>query len=131
MAERLWNKPKRGSVRSLRVAHEIREIISDVLYRDKPYDEKLGDFSVTVTSVKVSSSLQDAVIYVIPLEREKSDKIMQYLNRLVPRFRSDIAHRLGLKCAPNIKFEEDESFDYADHMNEVFKRISENSSSKE
>lgn len=124
MTGRLWNKGKKESVRSLRVAHEIREIISQILYKGKPYDENLGDFSVTVTAVKISSSLQDAVIYVVPLEKDKSDQIMEYLSKMTPRFRSQISHKMRLKFAPNIKFVIDESFDYADRINELFKSIS-------
>lgn len=123
MTERLWNKKKSGSVRALRVGHEIKEIISEILWKEKPYEEGVGEFSVTVTDVIVSSSLQDAVIYVMPLNKNLTDTIMDYLNRRTPQFRSGIGRRLGLKFTPNIRFAIDKSFDYAEHIDMLLKKI--------
>lgn len=123
MADKLWQKKKTGGHRTLRVAHEIKEILSDLFRRDLPYDPEVGEFYVTVTSVKVSSSLQDALVFVIPLERDKSDAIIGYLNKHAPYFRSGLSRRLGLKFAPNFRFLMDESYDYADKMHSLLSKI--------
>lgn len=114
---------KKEPVRQLRVAQDIKGIISNILYTERPYDEELGDFIVSVTAVEVSSSLQDAKIFVIPMDKSKSDKIMDYLKRNTTFFKTLLGKRLQLRYVPNIKFIFDESYDYADHMNIVFDKI--------
>lgn len=123
MAEKLWNKKKAGSVRSLRVAHEIKQVISEILWKKKPYEEGVGEFSVTVTDVVVSSSLQDVMIYVVPIDKNLTTNIMDYLNRRAPQFKTMIGRRLGLKFTPNIRFDIDKSFDYADHIDKLLEQI--------
>ena len=123
MADKLWSKKKSTPVRPLRVAREIMELISQILLRDGCYDSELGNVVVTVTDVKVSSSLQDAVIFVVPLNREKTDEILQYLNVKSPQFRSSLGHGLRLKYTPNIRFVLDKSFDYADRVERVLNEL--------
>lgn len=123
MTEKLWNKKKAGSVRSLRVAHEIKQIISEILWKEKPYEDGVGEFSVTVTDVVVSSSLQDVTIYVVPIDKTLTDTIMDYLKRRSSQFKTMIGRRLGLKFTPNIRFNIDNSFDYADHIDRLLEQI--------
>lgn len=122
MAEKLWKKNK-TPVRTLRVAHEIRDILSDVIRRYRPYEEGVPDFHVTVTDVKVSASLQDAVVFVLPIEKDYIDDVLDYLNRHSVYFKTELAHRMKLKFATNLKFVLDQSFDYADRITELLSKI--------
>lgn len=114
---------KKESVRQLRVAQDIKSAISNIFYTERPYDEKLGDFIISVTAVEVSSSLQDAKIFVIPMDKNKSQQIMEYLEKFTSYFKTILGRRLQLKFVPNIKFIFDESYDYADKMDAVFKKL--------
>ena len=122
MAEKLWKKNK-TPVRTLRVANEIREILSETIRRHRPQEEGMQDFHVTVTDVKVSASLQDAVVFVVPIEKDRVQEVLEYLNRHSVFFKTELAHRMKLKFATNLKFILDESFDYADRITELLSKI--------
>lgn len=115
-------KKKRDSVRQLRVAHDIKELMSKILQTDRPYDSNLETLIVSITSVQVSASLQDVKIFVLPMDKDKSGYIMEYLQKHTTYFKTILGQKLQLKFVPNIKFFFDESYDYADHIDDVFKK---------
>ena len=146
------NAPKKDSVRQQRVARDIKNMLSEILYRDRPYDEKLGDFIVSITSVVVSASLQDAKIFVVPMVGDayapqiantqdsaqevarmqeivsgqkiaRTQEIMKYLEKNTTFFKTMLGQKLQLRFVPNIRFIFDDSYDYADHMDDVFRKL--------
>lgn len=126
MADKLWSKKKSTPVRPLRVAREIMEVMSQILLRDGRYDISERRIEVTITDVKVSPSLQDALIFFVPLYNANAEEALEYLNLKAPRFRAALGQKLRLKYTPNIRFVLDTSFDYADRVEKILNRINTN-----
>jgi ribosome-binding factor A len=98
------------SQRMLRVAELIRHAMAQLLSRGEINDPDLAGLVVTVPSVKMSPDLKLATIYVMPLGGQAQDAIVAVLDRHKKFLRGEIAHRINLKFAPDIRFKVDESF---------------------
>jgi ribosome-binding factor A len=98
------------SQRMLRVAELIRHATAQLLARGEINDPDLVGKVVTVPSVKMSPDLKLATIYVMPLGGEGQATIVAILDRHKKFLRGEVAHRVNLKFAPEIRFKVDESF---------------------
>ena len=100
------------SQRMLRVAELIRHAMSDLLVRSALSDPVLEHWTVTVPEVRMSPDLKLATIYVLPLGGKGTDEVLSALDRHKRQLRAEIARRINLKFAPDIRFEADPRFDY-------------------
>lgn len=98
------------SQRMLRVAELIRHAMAQLLARGEINDPDLAGLVVTVPSVRMSPDLKLATIYVMPLGGQSQDAICAILDRHKKYLRGEVAHRVNLKYAPEIRFKVDESF---------------------
>lgn len=103
--------PSAPSQRQLRVAELIRQAMSEMLARGDIYDELLATHPVSVTGVRVSPDLKLASINVLPLGGEGATAIIAALDHHRKYIRGEIARRINLKFAPDIRFYADDSFD--------------------
>jgi ribosome-binding factor A len=93
--------------RPARIGEEIRQELADLLSREV-HDPGIG--FVTVTHVKVSADLQVARAYYTTLGDETARRnTARALERAKPFLRRRIAGRLGLRRAPELAFQFDES----------------------
>ena len=107
-------KPATGpSQRQLRVAEEIRHVLAGLFERRDFRDPDLADAQITVTEVRVGADLKHAVAYVSRLGRSDVDVLLPALRRATPFLRSQVAHALRLKFAPDLTFQPDHALDYA------------------
>ena len=104
------------SQRQLRVGEAVRHALAEVFERGLLRDPALNGISVTVTEVKVSPDLRNAVAFVTPLGGGEADAIVEALGRAAAFLRRRVAETVNLKYAPNLTFRLDESFDYAGHI---------------
>ena len=74
-------------------------------------DPVLDGHVVTVPKVKMSPDLKLATIYVMPLGGKDGDEVIAALERNKKYMRGEIAHRINLKFAPELRFRIDDSFD--------------------
>ena len=95
----------------LRVAELIRHSMAELLTRGAINDPVLDGHVVTVPRVKMSPDLKLASVYVMPLGGKDTSEVIAALDRHKKYLRSEIAHRINLKFAPEIRFKIDESFD--------------------
>lgn len=94
--------------RSDRIAEEIRKLIGKALTTEIA-DPKLPPFS-SVTEVLVNHDLSVAKIYVSNLNgRTAADDLLAVLNRAMPYLRRQVAQRLALRNAPELRFYYDDS----------------------
>jgi ribosome-binding factor A len=98
------------SQRMLRVAELIRHEIADLLGRGG-LDPILERQIVTVPKVKMSPDLKLATIYVVPLGGKDPLPILEALGRCQKQLRGEIARRVNLRAAPEIRFKTDEAFE--------------------
>jgi ribosome-binding factor A len=98
------------SQRMLRVAELIRHEIAGLLSRGEITDPDLAGLVVTVPQVRMSPDLKLATVYVMPLGGKAQDVIVAILDRHKKFLRGEVAQRINLKFAPEIRFKVDESF---------------------
>lgn len=108
---RLHHSGGEPSQRMLRVGELIRHTLSDLLSRGAVTDPVLEDHVITVPDVRMSPDLKLATIYVMPLGGEDMDEVLTALERHKKFLRGEIAGRINLKFAPEVRFKADRSFD--------------------
>lgn len=113
---RVHHKGGEPSQRMLRVAELIRHAMAQMLTRGEINDPDLAGLVVTVPSVKMSPDLKLATIYVMPLGGQSQDAIVAILDRHKKFLRTEIAHQVNLKYAPEIRFRVDDSFENAERI---------------
>lgn len=108
------------SQRQLRVAEVIRHRLAEVLARGDVHDPDLSRFSITVSEVVASNDLKLATAYVMPLGGEGAAEALAGLRRCKAELRHLVARDLGLKFAPDLRFELDTTFDRMDDTRRLF-----------
>jgi ribosome-binding factor A len=116
MANHRSEKSAGPSQRQLRVGELIRHALAEMLTRGEIYDDVLTSHLVTIPEVRMSPDLRLASIYVMPLGGKDVKPVLAALERNKKYIRSEIAHEVNLKFAPDIRFMADESFDEADRI---------------
>jgi len=110
-----------GSQRQLRVGELIRHAIADMLTRGDVHDPVLESHIVTVPEVAVTADLRLATIYVMPLGGKDTQPVLDALERNKKFLRGEIAHRVNLKFAPDIRFRLDERFNEAERIDRLLR----------
>jgi len=108
--------------RQLQVGEELRHALSRILQRGELRDPALHDVAVTVTEVRLSPDLKNATAFVMPLGGKQSAEVIAGLTRSAGYLRSQIARAVPLRFTPSLAFALDNSFDYANRINELLHR---------
>ncbi len=108
--------PEQQSVRVLKVGERVRHILAELLARGEAHDDVLRAHTISVTEVRMSADLRNAKAYVKPLMGEDEKAVLKALRTNTAFFQKEVAQRLGLKFAPRLSFQPDESFDEADRI---------------
>ena len=114
-------QPAAGSQRQLRVGELIRHEIADMLSRGDIHDPVVETHMITVPEVRMSPDLRLATIYVMPLGGRDEDAVVAALDRNKKYVRGEIARRVNLKFAPEIRFRVDERFDEAERIERLLR----------
>ena len=96
----------------LRVAELIRHALSELLSRGAVADPVLEGKVITVPDVRMSPDLKLATAFVMPLGGRDVKEVLQALEHNKKFLRSEVAHRISMKFAPDLRFRVDTSFDY-------------------
>lgn len=108
---RLHHNGGEPAQRVLRVAELIRQALSELLARGAVRDPVLESHVVSVPEVRMSPDLRLATIYVMPLGGKDMDPVLTALDRNKKFLRAEIAARVNLKFAPDVRFQADRSID--------------------
>ncbi len=110
-----------SSQRMQRVGDLLRQEISEIMRR-RLKDPRLG--FVTVTSVKVSSDLRYAKVYVScpGTESELTDRV-KILSGAAGFIRGELFKRITLKFIPELTFRADRSIEHAIRISKVLKEL--------
>lgn len=98
----------------------VREISNIVTHEIK--DPRLG--FITITSVDLSPDLKSARVYFSCLGNKPES--LKTLTRAKGFIRSTLAHRIRMRCIPEIEFEIDDSYEHGRKIDELFEKISPN-----
>jgi ribosome-binding factor A len=110
-----------GSQRQLRVGETVRHAVAEILAHGDVHDPDLEGHIITVPEVRMSPDLKLATIYVMPLGGRDTDTVIAALVRNKKFLRGEIAHRVNLKFAPDIRFRVDDRFDEAERIEKLLR----------
>jgi len=110
------------SQRRLRVGELIRHALADILQRGEVHDPDLEGMVVTVPEVRVTPDLKLATIFLMPLGGKGADTVVATFERNKRFLRGEIAHRINLRYAPELRFQLDTSFEEGDRVDALLRR---------
>jgi ribosome-binding factor A len=109
------------SQRALRAGELVRHAVADILARGEVHDPVIETHLITVPEVRMSPDLRLATIYVMPLGGADEKAVLQAMERNKRFLRGEIAQRVNLKFAPEIRFRIDERFDEAERIDKLLR----------
>jgi ribosome-binding factor A len=109
------------SQRQLRVGESVRHAMADILAQGSVHDADLEGHIITVPEVRMSPDLKLATIYVMPLGGRDTERVIAALDRNKKFLRGEVARRVNLKFAPDIRFRVDERFDEAERIEKLLR----------
>ena len=95
----------------LRVGELIRHVLADCLSRGLVADPALETSVVTIPEVRMSPDLKLATVYVMPLGGQNIEPVLTALDRNRKLLRAEVAHKVNLRFAPDLRFRLDDSFE--------------------
>src|SRR4030088_17648 len=110
-----------GSQRQLRVGETVRHAVADILSQGSVHDPGLEGHIITVPEVRMSPDLKLATVYVMPLGGRDSDVVNAVVERNIKFLRGEVARRVNLKFAPDIRFRVDDRFDEAERIEKLLR----------
>jgi ribosome-binding factor A len=111
------------------VGEGIRQEISQLLLSEV-HDPGIG--LITLTRVKVSPDLQLARIFYTQIGDDKAkSQTRKALERATPFLRRQLASRINLRRAPEIRFEFDESIENQDRIERILMELAEERKARE
>jgi ribosome-binding factor A len=109
------------SQRVLRVGELIRHALAEMLTRGEVHDPVIEGHMITVPEVRMSADLRLATVYVMPLGGRDVKEVVDALERNKRFLRGELARRVNLKFAPDIRFRADERFDEAERIEKLLR----------
>jgi ribosome-binding factor A len=110
-----------ASQRQLRVGELIRHELAAMLSRGDIHDPVIEGHMITVPEVRMSPDLRLATIYIMPLAGRDEGDVLAALDRNARYVRGEIAQRVNLKFAPEIRFRIDDRFDEAERIEKLLR----------
>ena len=112
---------KEPSQRQLRVAQEIKRVITSVLERGDMRAEEIRSAFITLTEVRVSPDLKYVTAYVMTLNGKNLGIVLEMLNAEKGTFKKEIASKLQLRYTPDITFRADDTFVELERIEKLLK----------
>jgi ribosome-binding factor A len=109
------------SQRQFRVGELVRHAMAEVLTRGDVHDPVIEGHVITVPEVRMSPDLRLATIYVMPLGGRDLDEVLAAFERNKKYLRGEIARRVNLKFAPDVRFQIDERFAEAERIEKILR----------
>ena len=103
--------------RQLRVGEMIKQALGMIFIRDEVKLVNLSTKEITVTEVRMSQDLKTAKIFVMPLGG-KNAKLKEFSFVI----RKVLSKKIVMKFLPKLYFIKDDSFDYAEKIENLIKQ---------
>ena len=110
------------SQRQLRVGEMIKQSLGMIFARNEAKVPNLETNSITVTEVKMSQDLKVAKAFVLPLGGENAEEKIKLLKQFSFLIRKVLSKKITIKFLPKILFTKDESFEYAEKIENLIKQ---------
>ena len=118
------------SQRQLRVGEMVKQNLGELLIRNEAKIPSVNSKLITVTEVRMTPDLKTARVYVIPLGGVETKETVRILTEYSHLVRKALSKRLDIKFLPKLTFVEDNSFEYAEKIERIIKKIKVNDTEK-
>ncbi len=108
--------------RQLRVGEMIKQSLGMIFVRNEAKVPDLETNNITVTEVKMSQDLKVAKAYVLPLGGKNAEETVEKLKKYSFLIRKTLSKKVIMKFLPKILFAKDDSFDYAEKIENLIKQ---------
>ena len=108
--------------RQLRVGEMIKQALGMIFLRDEAKLPNLETREITVTEVKMSQDLKIAKVFVLPLGGKNAPEVIDKLKEFSFVIRKVLSKKITIKFLPKLLFVKDESFDYAEKIENLIKQ---------
>ena len=109
------------SQRQLRVGEMIKQSLGIIFIRDEAKIPNLSTKEITVTEVRMSPDLKTAKVFVMPLGGKNAVEIVNKLKEFSFVIRKTLSNKIIMKFLPKLFFVKDESFEYAEKIENLIK----------
>ena len=99
------------SQRQLRVGEVIRHALAEILQRGDVHDPVFEGSVITVPEVRMAPDLKCATVFVMPLGGKGNEAVLEAFDRNKKYLRGEVARRVNLRAAPDLRFRIDTSFE--------------------
>ena len=109
------------SQRQLRVGEMIKQALGNIFMRGEAKMPNIETSNITVTEVRMSPDLKTAKAFVLPLGGKNANEVVDELKDFSFIVRKVLSKKITMKFLPKILFVKDESFDYAEKIENLIK----------
>ena len=118
----MTNLGKPVTQRQLRVGEMIKQALGMLFIRDEAKLPTLSTKEITVTEVRMSPDLKTAKIFVMPLGGKDAEEVVAKLKEFSFVIRKVLSKKIVMKFLPKLFFVKDDSFDYAEKIENLIKQ---------
>ena len=119
---KMKNLGKPITQRQLRVGEMIKQALGILFIRDEAKIADLSTREITVTDVRMSPDLKTAKIFVMPLGGKNTEEIIEKLKVSSFIIRKVLSKKIVMKFLPKLFFVKDDSFDYAEKIENLIRQ---------
>ncbi len=110
--------------RQLRVGEQLKQIIAQTMARGHFAHEALLDAKqITVSEVRVSPDMRNAIVFVMPLGGENIDTVLPALNDEARVFQKELGRQMNMKFTPKLSFRVDMTFDEVQKIDDLLRGL--------
>ena len=110
------------SQRQLRVGEMVKQALCNIFMRGEAKLPNLETNNITVTEVRMSPDLKTAKAFVLPLGGKNATEAIDILKEFSFVVRKVLSKKISTKFLPKLLFVKDESFDYAEKIENLIKQ---------
>ena len=110
------------SQRQLRVGELIKQSLGQIFLREEAKVPTLETRNITVTEVRMSPDLKTAKAFVLPLGGKNATEVINILKEFSYVVRKVLSKKITMKFLPKLFFVKDDSFDYAEKIENLIKQ---------
>ena len=118
----MTNLGKPVTQRQLRVGEMIKQALGTIFVRGEAKLPNLNTNNITVTEVRMSPDLKTAKAFVLPLGGKNATEVIDILKEFSYMVRKVLSKKITMKFLPKLLFVKDESFDYAEKIENLIKQ---------
>ena len=110
------------SQRQLRVGEMIKQALGNIFMKGEAKLPNIETSNITVTEVRMSPDLKTAKAFVLPLGGKNANEIIEILKEFSFIVRKTLSKKISMKFLPKLLFVKDESFEYAEKIENLIKK---------